>query len=302
MCKIADVQLDYYGKRMATASSDGLVKVFDVNTKGNATHTSDLTGHAGPVWQVAWSHPKYGPLLASCGFDGRVIVWREAGGGSWQQVHTVTAHTGSVNAVAFAPHELGLMLASASSDGSICVTSYKQDGSWDTRRIDRAHAVGVTGISWSPSYAPGSLVSPGVPSTPVCWLASSGCDGTARIWSLDGAQPGGDGGSWVCISTLASQHTDWVRDVSWCPNIGLPKNTIATCGQDGKVVVWTQNAPGASWEPATIAQESEPVWRVSWSLTGNILAVASGKNKTSLWKETTDGRWDQVHDVPPTST
>ena len=30
-------------------------------------------------------------------------------------------------------------------------------------------------------------------------------------------------------------HTDWVRDVAWAPNLGLPKNTIASCGQDGQV-------------------------------------------------------------------
>jgi protein transport protein SEC13 len=27
------------------------------------------------------------------------------------------------------------------------------------------------------------------------------------------------------------------------------------------------------------------VWRVSWSLTGNILAVSSADNKVTLWKE-----------------
>lgn len=289
--------MDYYGTRMATASSDSLIKVFNVNTQGNATHCADLAGHAGPVWQVAWSHPKYGPLLASCGFDGKVIVWRESSQNKWAQVHVVSAHTSSVNAVAFAPHELGLILASASSDGSVCVTQYKQDGTWGTQKIENAHTMGATGISWSPSYAPGSLVSPGVPSTPVCWLASCGCDGTARIWTLDGGAGGADGGNWICVSTLDAQHTDWVRDVSWCPNIGLPKNTIATCGQDGKVVVWTQSAPGANWEPSVISTDSQPVWRVSWSLTGNILAVSSGSDKVTLWKETTDGRWDEVKDV-----
>lgn len=30
-------------------------------------------------------------------------------------------------------------------------------------------------------------------------------------------------------------HTDWVRDVAWAPNLGLPKNTIASAGQDGQV-------------------------------------------------------------------
>lgn len=31
------------------------------------------------------------------------------------------------------------------------------------------------------------------------------------------------------------EHSDWVLDVAWAPNMGLPKNTIASAGQDGKV-------------------------------------------------------------------
>ena len=26
-------------------------------------------------------------------------------------------------------------------------------------------------------------------------------------------------------------HSDWVRDVAWAPNVGLPISTIATCSQ-----------------------------------------------------------------------
>lgn len=37
-------------------------------------------------------------------------------------------------------------------------------------------------------------------------------------------------------------HTDWVRDVAWAPNLGLPKSTIASAGQDGQVrPAWTYN-------------------------------------------------------------
>lgn len=39
-------------------------------------------------------------------------------------------------------------------------------------------------------------------------------------------------------------HTDWVRDVAWCPNMGLPQNLIASCSQDGTVVIWDEKAPG----------------------------------------------------------
>jgi protein transport protein SEC13 len=31
------------------------------------------------------------------------------------------------------------------------------------------------------------------------------------------------------------------------------------------------------------------LWRVSWSLSGNILAVSGGDNKVSLWKENLKG-------------
>lgn len=47
---------------------------------------ADLLGHEGPVWQVAWGHPKFGALLASASFDHRVIVWKEGPDGAWSQV------------------------------------------------------------------------------------------------------------------------------------------------------------------------------------------------------------------------
>jgi WD40 repeat protein len=49
---VHDAQLDYYGKLLATCSSDRTIKVFDVSTKGQTKHICDITGHEGPVWQV----------------------------------------------------------------------------------------------------------------------------------------------------------------------------------------------------------------------------------------------------------
>ena len=39
------------------------------------------------------------------------------------------------------------------------------------------------------------------------------------------------------------------------------------------------------------------VWRVSWSLAGNLLAVSCGDNKITLWKEGVDGKWALVGDI-----
>lgn len=93
---VHDSQFDYYGKRLATCSSDGVVRIFAVDQEP-AQWVTDLTGHQGPVWQVAWGHPKYGNIIASAGFDHTVIVWKEAEDGSWYILHRtdVNLHTGA---------------------------------------------------------------------------------------------------------------------------------------------------------------------------------------------------------------
>ncbi len=83
---VHDVAVDYYGKRLATSSSDRLIKLFAVGAGDVPTAAlGTLAGHEGPVWQVAWAHPKFGSILASCSYDRRVIVWREVAENEWQQ-------------------------------------------------------------------------------------------------------------------------------------------------------------------------------------------------------------------------
>ena len=90
---IHDVAFDFYGKRVATCSSDHLIKITDADDGGAETAAPvTLKGHQGPVFQVAWAHPQFGTLLASCGYDKRVIVFREAAPGNWVQVFCYERH------------------------------------------------------------------------------------------------------------------------------------------------------------------------------------------------------------------
>lgn len=86
---VHDVQLDYYGRKLATASSDRTIRVFDV-THDQLTPLTTLHGHEGPVWQISWSHPKFGNLLASCSFDNKVMIWKEQQDGSWTPVRALS--------------------------------------------------------------------------------------------------------------------------------------------------------------------------------------------------------------------
>lgn len=41
----------------------------------------------------------------------------------------------------------------------------------------------------------------------------------------------------------------------------------------------------------------DTVWRVSWSVSGNVLAVSCGDGKITLWKENLKGTWECVSEL-----
>jgi len=293
---IHDVQPDYYGKRIATCSSDRTIKIFD--SSNTQSQVAEIRGHSGPVWQVAWAHPKFGSILASCSYDKKVCIWKETATNVWTKIFEYEKHESSVNSIAWAPHEFGLCLVAASSDCTISVLTHQGDNTWDSVRIPAAHAIGVNAVSWAPPLAPGSLVSAQPQTAPVKRFVSGGCDNLIKIWRFYENE-----NTWRAEQTL-EHHTDWVRDVAWAPNIGLPFSTIASCSQDGTVVIWTQEHNSPNWVKKVLPKFPDVVWRVSWSITGNILAVSGGDNKVTLWKESLDNEWkcisqlDEEADTP----
>ncbi|TPP61740.1 Protein transport protein SEC13 [Fasciola gigantica] len=350
---IHDAQLDYYGTTLATASSDESIKIFDVRNKKQVL-LATLHKHKGPVWSLSWSHPMYGNLLASCGYDRKVIIWRELGG-QWDELYEFTEHTSSVNCVAWAPHPFGLILACASSDGTISIlSSTGSDSSWHAVRIQNAHTIGVNSISWAPAINADFMLNPAslhAVSPLIKRIVSGGCDSIIKIWREDTSSGAPE---WI-EETRLEGHSDWVRDVSWAPSLNIARQLIASCGQDGRVIVWQSisnaeannnlgpassmpigpmggagqvttmasattgatggtvgaqpatthldpkdyaQCPGATnWRPVVLATYPEVVWHVSWSLTGNILAVSGGDNKITLWKETLEGGWIALSEV-----
>jgi protein transport protein SEC13 len=107
------------------------------------------------------------------------------------------------------------------------------DGTWDAS-LFTAHATGVNAISWAPAIVPGALLKANTPTTGsapaaasnlVKKFATGGCDATVKVWAWKD-----DSKTWIEETTLEG-HTDWVRDVSWQPNIGLPKSYLATASQ-----------------------------------------------------------------------
>ncbi len=102
------------------------------------------------------------------------------------------------------------------------------DGQWGAD-VFEAHAIGCNAVSWAPAARAGSLLAVsnagGARSPPVKRFASAGCDNIVKIWGFSEETQ-----AWVEEDVLEG-HADWVRDVAWAPNIGLPRSYIATASQ-----------------------------------------------------------------------
>lgn len=331
---IHDAQLDYYSRKLATCSSDGTIKVFDVlSAVGNAspdtvsggqnlapqipTNASPIctiTSHTGPVWRIGWSHPKFGSLLASCSYDGTVLIHREGNSNQYSKVYTYASKNNSpILSLSWAPMEYGVVLAAASADGQIHIINPNQ-GELNASFLN-VSSLGATSVSWAPADHLGHFKQEGNdnPQT-VKRLVTGSCDNVVRIYKCQTSSGGSASQNQSSANTTwemeieFKEHNDWVRDVAWAPSTGMPFNMIASASDDGTVVIYTQDELSEdpqvdTWKKyritnpggTTVNDSQPPVCSVSWSLTGNILAISTADQRVTLWKQgLTDTEWIQV--------
>ena len=157
--------------------------------------------------------------------------------------------------------------------------------------------MGANAVSWAPAMVPGTLTGAQTgqgQSGPVRRLVTGGCDNDVKLWEFNNAT-----GTYDNLCTLKG-HQDWVRDVAWSPT-PLSKSYIASASQDHTVRIWTlptgsEVGDASAWKSETLDFEVV-VWRVSWSMAGNVLAVSGGDNRVSLWKEKLKGGWECVKTI-----
>ncbi len=142
------------GQRLASASADQTVKIWD-STTGKELFA--LKGHAGGVSSVAFSPD--GQRLASASSDQTVKIWDSATG---KELFALKGHAGFVHDVAFSPD--GQRLASASNDQTVRI--------WDSATgkellAFKGHAGWVQSVAFSPDGQR---------------LASANEDGSIHLW------------------------------------------------------------------------------------------------------------------------
>ncbi|MEH2447459.1 MAG: ribosome assembly protein 4, partial [Nostoc sp.] len=168
------------GKRLASASDDKTIKLWDAAT-GKPLQT--LSGHSSVVFSVVFSPD--GQRLASASDDKTIKLWDAATG---KPLQTLSGHSSAVFSVVFSPD--GKRLASASDDKTIKL--------WDAATGKPLQTLsGHSSVVFSVVFSPDGQR-----------LASASDDKTIKLWDAATGKP---------LQTL-SGYSSWVRSVVFSPD------------------------------------------------------------------------------------
>lgn len=286
-----DVQYDTLGLRLATASADGIVRIWSTETH---ELLDELRFHRSGVVSVSWAGGRFATTLASVSSDGLIVISREVRPRDWKILHQLDLR-GNVPSISFAPSEYGVILAAASGAGEVHIITRREVGGeqWQSKQFF-AHSGGVVALSWAPSTSPAILATgPAVQKAATCAprrIATAGADGIVRIWLHSG-----NGDSWNEVCQLSSpQLLGQLRDVAWRPNVGTPSSSIAICTEGGCVGTWSQDVEGKDWQLQACWKVEADARRVTWSKAGLLLGVSIGDTDTSVFREERRGCWISV--------
>jgi WD40 repeat protein/tRNA A-37 threonylcarbamoyl transferase component Bud32 len=269
------------GKRIASASFDKTIQVWDATTGGNVY---TYRGHADGVIAVAWSPD--GKRIASAGFDKTIQVWDATTGGN---VYTYRMHASAVYAVAWSPD--GKRIASASDDKTVQVWDVTTGGNAYTYN---GHASSVYAVAWSPDGK--RIASAGFDKTIQVWDATTGGNiYTYRMhasavyavaWSPNGkhiASASGDETVRVWNATNGGNiytyhgHAGRVIAVAWSPD----GKRIASGSSDKTVQVWDATTGGNVY---TYRDHASTVYAVAWSPDGKRIASSGDEDSVQVWQ------------------
>lgn len=251
-CKdVTSVNWSPDGQLIATGCYDGTARIWDCNGALKMV----LLRHSGPVFSLKWN--KRGTYLLSGSFDRRAIVWDPETGAV---VKIYTMHTAPVLDVDWKDLDT---FATCSSDGTIHISSV-QAGLNAPVKVFQGHLDEVNAVCWSPG---GSL------------LASCSDDSTAKIWTTTEG-----------LKLDLRGHSKEIYSIRWTPTGPGSNNPdrplyLCTASFDGAVKVWSPDTGALVF---TLRRQSQPVYSVSPSPNGELLATGSLGGHVSLWS-LTDG-------------
>jgi len=314
---IHDVSYDYYGKRIATCSSDRTVKIWEKGDTGEWEKMAELNAHDGAVWKVVWANPEFGSIIATCSFDKTVQIWEEKKimknhkefSSSWHPRARLLESRASVEDIKFAPRHLQLQLAACSKDGKLRIYEAHDVmnlSQWSTTaELQVSTSAGCNCASWNECITDPPMLIIGCDLASQVGMsengpvadASSNTDNLLQIWTYKDHLK-----KWELSKKLTHDlgHTDSINDVAWAPNWGRTFHMIASCSRDKKIILWKlfiENPEKSDqdiqieYEPITILNDHmAEVWRLSWNIMGTQFCSSGEDNVVRVWRPKPDNK------------
>ncbi|GFO07054.1 hypothetical protein PoB_003355900 [Plakobranchus ocellatus] len=312
---IHDVSFDFHGRRMATCSSDHTVKVWDLDENEQWQCTASWKSHSGSVWRVTWAHPEFGQVLATCSFDRTAAVWEElsseAGAtgrtgakssNTWIKKAGLVDSRTSVTDIRFAPKHLGLQLATCSAEGTVRIyeaVDVMNLSTWPVQHEFNCNLC-LSCLSWNPSRMHPPMIAVGSDNS------DNSAGGKVIIYECNDAAR-----RWEKVETIF-KVTEPVHDVRFAPNLGRSYHLLAVAAKDLTILSLKNikkdgnpNSGGVSkFETRQVGcfdDHESVVWRVSWNITGTILASSGDDGCVRLWKANYLDNWKCFNVLKPDS-
>ncbi|MEM8672030.1 MAG: serine/threonine-protein kinase [Planctomycetota bacterium] len=209
--KVERVVWSFDGKKLASAGSDGTIRVWHTNHDGELFAMLGEPSEFG-ILAIAWSPDNR--LIASGGYGARTQVWEVVTGDMIQQGGV--DYSNVIRDLSFSPD--GAQLAIASEDRTIAVRDVADWG----KEFSIFAPSAVYALAWSPD---GSR------------LVSGNLDGTLRIYDPD---------TRLETKTIYG-HSGRVADVAWNPN----GKSIVSSADGGIVKFWSLEGPDDTLVPTT---------------------------------------------------
>ncbi|CAF4615869.1 unnamed protein product [Rotaria sp. Silwood1] len=249
---IHDTAFNFYGTRMATCSSDGYVRIYDLHDDTwRPSGSFSLPLQTGPMIRVTWAHPEFGGILATVAYDRFVNVWYETPTGpndpseyatKWvnrdqfldsflfgsSEQRSSSADTGSHSsayntvAIQFAPKHLGLILATVFFDGRVRIYDFQGPNVVNKEEIQTKMS-NLSCISWS--TARHHLA-------PLIAVGSDDCNtGTGAKLQLWEYAPDRKAVK-VDLTTVNMLLQNAIKDIQFAPNFGQSYHLLAVASND----------------------------------------------------------------------
>ncbi|OBA24780.1 WD40 repeat-like protein [Hanseniaspora valbyensis NRRL Y-1626] len=336
---VHDIKYDYYGRQLATCSSDLMIKIFTLSASINEWELTDsFKAHDSNIVSLDWCAPEFGRLLISGSYDGLVKIWEETSTtkainnesnnnnkGNWQLMAKLSDTRSPVFNCKFSPSFLGLNIGVIGHDSQLRVYYCSDPSNVSSWELKESYNLIPEGFSQPVAHLQSDYS--------LDWCKSKFLEETLVCSCLDllsfMQKDPLNNNKLVKILDLYD-HNGLIREVAWAPSMGRSYELVATACQDGYVRIFKVTGISSNGSDEVLKKEEHEtenkmqkyyklynsqnfkvelisknndhkgeVWSVAWNLTGTVLSSAGDDGKIRLWKQSHMDHFQCVSVITP---